>query len=83
MSFPVFKFFHYFIRGELNLSRTCTAWDRLEMILFNYVISQLQELNEVETSLSEETMWLLTFKDSLGIGWHLLQVPILLSEERV
>lgn len=68
MSFPVFKFFLYFIRGELNLSRTCTAWDRVEMILFNCVISQLQEVNEVETRLSKETMWLLTCKDSLGIG---------------
>lgn len=68
MSFPVFKFFLYFIRGELNLSRTCTAWDRVEMNLFNCVISQLQEVNEVETRLSKETMWLLTFKDSLGIG---------------
>lgn len=67
MSFLVFKFFHYFIRAELNLSRTCTAWDRLEMILFNYVISQLQEINEVETRLSKETMWLLTFK---GFSWH-------------
>lgn len=81
MYFPVFKFFLYFIIGELNLSRTRTVWDRLEMILFNYVISQLQEVNEVETRLSKETMWLLTFKDSLGIGWHLLQVTILLSEE--
>lgn len=53
------------------------------MILFNYVISQLQEVNEVETRLSKETMWLQTFKDSLGIGWHLLQVMILLSEECV